>query len=76
MSPISSFRNIENNYDVYKDKDCIKKFCHQGGEYRGAAPSICNLKYGVPNKISIVFHSESNYDYHFAIKELAEKLKK
>ena len=27
MSTISSFRSIENTYDVYKGKDCMKKFC-------------------------------------------------
>ena len=26
MSTISSFRSIENNDDVYKGKDCMKKF--------------------------------------------------
>ena len=35
--------------------------------------SIRKLKYSVPKKISIVFHNESNYDYHFIIKELAEQ---
>ena len=45
-------------------------------EYRGAAHSICNLKYSVLKKIPIVFHNGSNYDYHFIIKELAEEFKK
>ena len=27
MSTISSFKNIENKYDVYRGKDCMKKFC-------------------------------------------------
>ena len=27
-------------------------------------------------KITIFFHNESNYDYHFIIKELAEEFKK
>ena len=27
MSTISSFRNIEIKHDVYKGKDCMKKFC-------------------------------------------------
>ena len=27
MSTISSFRSIENKHDVYKGKDCMKKFC-------------------------------------------------
>ena len=35
--------------------------------------SICNLKNCVPKKIPIIFHSRSNYDYHFIIKELVEE---
>ena len=27
MPSIALFRNIENKYDVYIDKDCMKKFC-------------------------------------------------
>ena len=37
---------------------------------------MCNFKYGVPKKSSIAFHNGFNYDYHFIIKELAEKFKK
>ena len=135
VSTISSFRSIENKQDVYRGKDCVKKFCeflrehamkiinfkmrkmklltkeqqesyenakicyiceekfeniylkdkkyhkvrdhcHYTGEYRGAAHSICNLKYSVPEKILIVFHNGSNYGYHFIIKDLAEEFKK
>ena len=44
------------------------------GEYRGAVHSICNLKYNVPEKTPIVFHIGSNYDYHFIIKDVVQKL--
>ena len=27
MSAISSFQSIENKHDVYRGKDCLKKFC-------------------------------------------------
>ena len=27
LSTICSFRSIENKHDVYRGKDCIKKFC-------------------------------------------------
>ena len=30
----------------------------------------------MPEKILIVFHNGSNYDYHFIIKELAEEFEK
>ena len=53
----------------------VRDHCHYTGGYRSAAHSICNLKYSVPKKIPIVFLNGSNYDYHFIIKELAEKSK-
>ena len=40
------------------------------------AHSICNLTYGVPKKIPIVFDSWSNYDYNFIIKKLGEEFEK
>ena len=52
----------------------VRDYCHFTGEYKGAAYSICNLKYSVSKKISIVFHNIPNY--HFIIKELAEEFKK
>ena len=60
-----------------KDKKYCKvtDHCHYTGEYRGAAQSICNLKYSAPERIPIVFHNGSNYDYHFIVKELAEEFK-
>ena len=54
----------------------VRDHCHYTGEYRGAAHSICNLKYSIPKNISIAFHNGSNYNYHFIIKELAKELKK
>ena len=52
----------------------VRDHYHYTGEYRGAAHSKCNLKYGVPTKIPIAIHNGSNYDYHFIIKKLAEKI--
>ena len=49
----------------------VRDHCHCTGKYRGAAHSICNLNFNIPNKIPVVFHNGSNYDYHFIIKELA-----
>ena len=37
---------------------------------------VLRIAYVIKKKISIVFHNESNYDYHFIIKELAEEFKK
>ena len=68
--------NFENKY--VKDKKCCKlrNHCLYAGEYRGAAHSICNLKYSISKKIPKVFHNGPNYDYHFITKELAEEFKK
>ena len=33
MSTISSFKSIENNHDVYRAKDCRKKFCESLREH-------------------------------------------
>ena len=49
--------------------------CHYAGKYRGAAHSICNFRYKISNKIPIVFHNGSGYDYHFIIKQLAREFK-
>ena len=54
----------------------VRGHCHYAGEYRGAAHSICNLKYSVLKKTPTPFHNGSNYCYHFIIKELAEEFKK
>ena len=41
ISPISSFRRIENKHDMYRDKDCMKKL----SEYlREHAMKIINFK--------------------------------
>ena len=41
MSTISSFRSIENKHDVYRGKDCMKKFCEF---LRKHAMKIINFK--------------------------------
>ena len=51
----------------------VTDHCHYAATYRSAAHSICNLKFNVPIEIPVVFHSASNYDYHFIIKELANE---
>ena len=53
----------------------VRDHCHYTGKYKGAAHSICNLRYTVPKKIPVVFHNGSTYDYHFIIKQLAREFK-
>ena len=54
----------------------VRDHCHYTGECRGAAHSICNLKYSLPKKVPIVLYNGSNYGYHFFIKELAGEFRK
>ena len=54
---------------IEKDENQQKVKDH--GHITGNAHSTCNLRFIVPNKIPAVFHKESNYDYHFIMKELA-----
>ena len=51
----------------------VEDHCHYTGKHRGAAHSICNLKYSIPKDMPVVFHNGSNYDYHFIIKMLAKE---
>ena len=52
----------------------IKK-CHDTWKFRWTAHSICNLRYKVQREIPVKIHNSSKYDYHFIIKEPAEKFK-
>ena len=49
---------------------------HYTGECKGAAHSIYNLRYTISNKIIVIFHNGSNYDYQFIIKELGKEFKR
>ena len=66
------FDKENRKYENYKK---VRDHCHLTGKYRGAAHSICNLRYSVPREIPVHFHNGSEYDYHFIIKELAEEFK-
>ena len=49
----------------------VRDHCHYSGKYRGAAHSLCSLKYKIPSYIPVVFHNLAGYDAHLFIKELA-----
>ena len=66
---IKFLKSLSKNINYGKVRD----HCHYTGQYRGAAHSICNFKFKVLNEISVVFHRDSNYDYHFIIKEFASE---
>ena len=63
------------NKKEFKKKQKVRDHDHYTGKYRGAAHSICNLRYKVPKEIPVVFHNGSTYDYHFIIKQLAKEFK-
>ena len=69
------FCTDENNKKEFKLKQKVRDHCHYTGKYRGAAHSICNLRYKIPKEIPVVFHNGSTYDYHFIIKQLAREFK-
>ena len=51
----------------------VRDHCHCTGKYKGAAHSICNFKFNVPNQIPPIFQNNLNYDHHFIIKGLVNK---
>ena len=55
-------------YDDDKNNKKVRDHCPYTGNFRGAAHSECNLRYNVPERIPILFHNGSTYDYHFVIK--------
>ena len=65
-------KNKKKRFKLYKKvRGIILSFT---GKFRGAAHSICNL-HQVPREIPVKIHNGSKYDYHFIIKELAEKFR-
>ena len=65
-------KNEKKKFKIYQK---VRDHCHYTGKFRGAAHSICNLNYKVPQEIPVKIHNGSTYDYHFLIKELAEEFK-
>ena len=53
-----------------------KDHCYYTGFFRGAAHNNCNLKYRIPDHITIVFHNLNGYDAHLFIKELGKRFNK
>ena len=66
-------KKILKKFNKDKNYQKIRDYCHSTAKYRGAAHSICNLKFNVPTEIPVVFHNGLNCDYHFIIKELANE---
>ena len=67
------FSTDKNDKNVFRLYHKVRDHCHYTGNFRGAAHSICNLKYKTPKEILVAFHNGSAYDYHFIIKQLAKE---
>ena len=65
----------EKEFSTDKKDQKVRDHCHYTGKYRGAAHSICNLRYKIPKEIPVVFHNGSTYDYHFITEYLAKEFK-
>ena len=48
---------------------------HYTGKFRGAAHSICNLRYSVQRDIPVFFHNGTNYDFNLIINELPKEFR-
>ena len=66
----STYRNDKNAFKLYRK---VRDHCHYTGKFRGAAHSICNVKYNTPKEILVVFHNGPTYDYHFIINKFAKE---
>ena len=57
------------------DVDKVRDHCHITGQYRGAAHTVCNLKWSISAeklKIPVVFHNLKGYDCHFIMQKLGK----
>ena len=58
---------IKNEFKLYRK---VRDHCNYTEKFRGAADSICNLRYKTPKQIPIVSHNGYIYDWQFIINEL------
>ena len=63
------FSTDENNKNEFKLYHKVKYHCHYTGKFRGAAHSICNLRYKAPKEIPVAFHNGYTYVYIFFLFE-------
>ena len=69
------FYNNKKEKEIHKLYQKARDHCHSTGKCRGAAHSICNLRYRIPHEIPVKFHNGSGHDYHHITKELVEEFK-
>ena len=77
----SAFYAIKNSFIIknkyYKNLMKVMDHDHYTGKYRGAAHSICNLRYKTLEDIPVVIHNGSNCHFHLiiSITELAKEFR-
>ena len=60
-----SFVMIKMKKNKFKLHQKVRDPCHYTGKFRGAAHSICNLRYQVPQEIPVKIYNGSKYDYKY-----------
>ena len=58
------FSSDKKDKNLFKLYHKVRDHCHYTGKFRGAAHSVCYLRYKTPKEILVVFHNGSTYDYH------------
>ena len=64
---VASVEKITENLAKHKHQQKAREHCYFTGQCRGVVHGICNTRFTVPKKISVVFQNGSNFDYHFII---------
>ena len=59
----------------HKNHKKVRDHDHYTGKFRGAAHSICNLRYSTPIDIPVFFHNGTNHDFNLLIEEFANEYK-
>ena len=69
-------KRLSKKFSDDKKYQNVSKHSYFIGKYKGATHSTCNLRFNVSKEIPVIFHNSSSYDYHFIIKELANKFER
>ena len=62
-------------FSTHKNFIKVRDHDHYIGNYRGAAHSLCNLRYSTQIDIPVIFHNGSNYDFNLIIIKLAKEFR-
>ena len=62
-------------FGKHKNHKKVRDHDHYTGKFRGAAHSLCNLRYSTQIDIPVFFHNGTNYDFNLLIEEFAKEYK-